>query len=570
MSNIAAPEKAKELVQKHEGVLKEAIDAIHTRKFYAHYPEPPSKRIYGENAMSEGVGAYKAQLGNKYEGLLQDSDGWLEAAEESPYTLERLGISYPVSSDPEAYITRSQTAYKEWKKVDPETRAAILKESLDNIRERFFEMAFSTMHTTGQSFMMSFQASGPHSNDRALEAIALGLHEQTRFPSETDWEKPMGRDKEGNMRFVKLQKYFRAVPLGIGLCIGCSTFPVWNSTPGLYANLITGNTSILKPHPLVIYPAAIVVEELQKTFKEYGLDPHIVQLAVGSLEKPITKHLAEHKAVQIIDYTGSSAFGDYVESLPGKRAFTEKAGVNSVVMHSIKNMKATMQNLSFSLSLYSGQMCTAPQNIFIPKGGITSGGEYLSYDDAVAALTGAVKGLVTHEKMGPGTLGAIQSMATYDRVKEAEGMGFKVLLASQSVNNPEFPKARIATPAIIEVPSDRLDIIEKEMFGPIVYVVPVDDAKHGVAIAKDLAQRHGAITFTGLTSDDDMMDYMTDEMTEAFTPVAFNFVGPIWVNQSAGFSDFHVTGGNPSGNASLTDPEFVLRRFEYVGVRVMR
>jgi hypothetical protein len=45
-------------------------------------------------------------------------------------------------------------------------------------------------------------------------------------------------------------------------------------------------------------------------------------------------------------------------------------------------------------------------------------------------------------------------------------------------------------------------------------------------------------------------------------------VGPIWTNQSAGFSDFHVTGGNPAGNASLTDPEYLTRRFEIVGIRI--
>ncbi len=40
------------------------------------------------------------------------------------------------------------------------------------------------------------------------------------------------------------------------------------------------------------------------------------------------------------------------------------------------------------------------------------------------------------------------------------------------------------------------------------------------------------------------------------------------MNQSASFSDFHVTGANPAGNASLTDPAFVAGRFHVIGVRV--
>jgi hypothetical protein len=56
-------------------------------------------------------------------------------------------------------------------------------------------------------------------------------------------------------------------------------------------------------------------------------------------------------------------------------------------------------------------------------------------------------------------------------------------------------------------------------------------------------------------------------MEEVFTPVSLNLSGPIWVNQHAAFSDFHVTGGNPAGNASYTNPEFVNKRFVWVGHR---
>jgi hypothetical protein len=49
--------------------------------------------------------------------------------------------------------------------------------------------------------------------------------------------------------------------------------------------------------------------------------------------------------------------------------------------------------------------------------------------------------------------------------------------------------------------------------------------------------------------------------------VSFNFTGAAFVNQHAAFSDFHVSGGNPSGNAGFTTPEYVNRRFVWVGNR---
>ena len=507
------------------------------------------------------MNAYKAQLGGAFN-LLQSADSTVTAAESSPYTDEKLSISYPCNANIDSYINNAKAGMSAWKKASPNTRAGILVESLEKIKDRFFELAYATMHTTGQSFVMSFQASGPHSNDRALEAIALGLYELNRFPDHVEWTKPMGKFD------VTLQKYYKKVPMGVGMCIGCSTFPVWNTVPGLYANLVTGNPTIVKPHPMAVYPIAIAVASIQEALKENGFDPNIVQLAVDTPENQITTQLAEHKAIKLIDFTGGNEFGNYIEGLPGKRTFTEKAGINSVILHSAKDMKAMMQNLSFSISLYSGQMCTAPQNFYIPKNGITVDGEQVSYEDTVGALTKFISGLVNHEKMGPGTLGAVQNPATSDRVKHAEALGYKVLLPSGTISNPEFPNARISTPTVVEVPSDKIDVFRTEMFGPIVFVIPTDDINHSISLTKQLSDENGALTVAAYTTDADVQEKIIDEIADTYTSIAFNLVGPIWVNQSAGFSDFHVTGGNPAGNASLTDPEFVLGRFEIVGIRI--
>lgn len=562
MSATQTAESTSALYTKHADTFKAAIDAIHSREFYARWIEAPSTRIYGETANEDGIAAYKGRLGKAYEGLLQDSDGNKESSEVSPFIGESLGISYPVFNSAQTYIDKANAAWPAWKKTDPKTRAGILMEALERIGHRFFEMAYATMHTTGQGFMMAFQASGPHSNDRALEAVALGLYEQTRFPGEVTWTKPMGKME------VTLQKFYKVVPVGLSLAVGCSTFPVWNTSPGVFASLVTGNPVVWKPHPGSVYPAAIFVEEVQKVLSENGFDPHVCQLAVDTADAPMTKELAENDAIKIIDYTGGNEFGNYLEGLKGKRTFTEKAGINSLVIHSTNDMKSMLQNIATSLSLYSGQMCTCPQNIYVPKQGIQVGDEAVSYEDFVGHLAAAVKGLVTHEKAGHATLGAVQNENTKARIKEAENLGAKVILESLDIANPDFPNARTASHILVEVPSDKVDVLSREMFGPIAFIVPVDSAEEGTQIARDLANQQGALTFGAYTTDKNLMDYMIDEISDTFTSVSFNFVGPIWVNQSAGFSDFHVTGGNAAGNASLTDPEYVIGRFEIVGVRI--
>ena len=548
------------IAEQHKAILDRAVKANHERVFYAQYPEHPSPKIYGETADKEGREWFQGMAGKKFTELKQaDTAGWV-GDEESPYLQEKLNISYPTISAAE-YIENASQAFDEWRRVSPLDRAALLIESLERMKERFFEIAYATMHTTGQGYMMAFQASGPHAADRALEAIALGYEEQMRFPEEATWDKPMGKYN------LTLHKEWRKMPKGIGLVVGCSTFPTWNSVPGMYASLVTGNPVIIKPHSGSVLPIAILVAELQKVLAENNINPLVVQLAVDSYDNLITKELAEDPAVKLIDYTGGSAFGDYLEGLSGKLVFTEKTGVNSAIIDSTDEVDKMVGNLAFSISLYSGQMCTAPQNIFLPADGVDTPDGKVSFDEIAAKFVEQFNGLIDNPKAGPFVLGAIQNPATCDRVEGSKDLPGKVLLASRSIENPMFKNARIATPTLIEVDASQVDVFARELFGPIAFLIKTKNTAESVALAKRMAMEHGAISCAAYCLDSEVKEHIADQMALAATPVSFNLKTGIYVNQHAGFSDFHVTGGNPAGNASFTNPEYVIKRFVWVGTR---
>jgi len=545
--------------------LKERLEAAYaaqqSRTYFAAWPESP--RAYAEDGMAQGLSAFQSLLTQNFTELLQEgSEGWV-GDEVSPYMMTGLGVQYPKFA-PEVLIANAKSAQKVWSKTPADVRAAVLLDALDRVALRFFEIAYATMHTTGQSFMMSFQASGPHANDRALEVLSMAYHELNRFPSDVTWVKNMGKFD------LTLQKNYKAIPKGVALVIGCSTFPTWNTVPGLFGSLMTGNASIVKPHPKSVLPIAIVVAEMQKALVAAGLPASVVQLGVDTLDHPITKELAEDSAVKLIDYTGGSAFGDYIESLEGKTVFTEKAGVNSVILDSVSDANAVFGNLAFAASLYSGQMCTAPQNIFVSAEGIKTAEGHLSYDEVVAGIANAVRGLAENPKMGAGTLGAIQNDVTSSRVKSVEAAaGSSVALSSMNIVNPEFPDARTASPTVIAVDASDEKSWKHECFGPIVFVVKTQSVAQSLELTADCAAELGAITCSCYSTDTDFMVEVEDAMNAVFTPVSFNFSGAAFVNQHAAFSDFHVTGGNPSGNASFTDSQYVNRRFVWVGNRKM-
>ena len=191
----------------------------------------------------------------------------------------------------------------------------------------------------------------------------------------------------------------------------------------------------------------------------------------------------------------------------------------------------------------------------------------VSFDEFAKKLVDNINGLVDNPKAGPFVLGAIQNKKTGERVIEAEKLPGKVWLKSRSIENPMFKNARIATPMVLEVEAAKKDVFGKELFGPIALLIKTKNTDQSIELAQEMAMKHGAISCGAYTTDSSTREKIADEMALAATPVSFNLTGGIYMNQNAGFSDFHVTGGNPSGNASFTNPEYVIKRFTWVGHR---
>ena len=550
------------LFEQHASTLNAAVEANRNRLFHAHWPEPPSGKIYGETAQEEGLQAFKAALNNAFDFPHQKGSEGTVGAEHSPFGFP-LNISYPAYSA-DVLIANANESLKQWKKLTVTERAGILIECLERASKHFFAIGFSTMHTTGQGFIMGFQASGPHAFDRALESIATGYMALDAFASSAHWTKPMGKMQ------VDLKKEYHVRPKGINLTIGCSTFPIWNSFPGMFASLITGNVAIAKTHPSAILPLAICIQSFQETLASLGLDPHIIQIAIDSQEKPLTLALAEQKDIQTIDYTGSSAFGNQLEKLitgSTKELFTEKAGVNCALIGEVNNLDAVLDNIAFSLCLYSGQMCTTTQNIYVPKSGVITPEGIISFDDICLKLKEKVDALVFNEKMGPGTLGALHSPAVKSRIEKAKASGLIIIRDSESVSQQGFDNALSCSPLILKADSAHQEIVHEEWFGPISFMIPVEDISTGIKVMADSIKQHGALTALLHLNDEGLMNQAVDQLVDAGVNISFNLVGPIWVNQSAGFSDFHGTGANPAGNASFADLSFVSRRYNIIGMR---
>ncbi|MEO6991446.1 MAG: phenylacetic acid degradation protein PaaN [Candidatus Baltobacteraceae bacterium] len=548
------------LFDKHRPTLDAALGAIRARTYWSAYQEIPSAKFYGETAKADGAAAFQAQLNAPF-ALDEPSSGETVGRERSPYGFD-LGVRYP-KIDVGRTIEAAQAAARGWRDASPQTRAGVALEILARLNARSFEMASAVMHTTGQGFTMAFQAGGPHAQDRALEAVAYAYAEMSTIPERSLWEKPQGKNPP-----IRLEKRFRIVPRGLALVIGCSTFPTWNAYPGLFASLVTGNAVVVKPHPLAILPLAITVAAARDILRQSGFDPNVVQLAADEPGSALAKELALRPEIGIIDYTGSSSFGTWLEQNATQAVvYTEKAGVNSIVVDSTSDLEGLARNVAFSLSLYSGQMCTTPQNIFIPGAGIPVGERYASFDEVAGAIADAVVALTDDDARAVEVLGAIASEETLARLERASTLG-EVVLGSRTIHDERFPNARIRTPLILRVDPKAGGPHELEQFGPIAFLIPTESTDAGIAEAMRLAKERGAITGALYSTDASVIERAENAAADAGVALSSNLFGNIYVNQSAAFSDYHVSGANPAGNAALTDAQFVAGRFRIVQSRV--
>ena len=553
------------LFEKHRGVLDGALQAIHHRGYWAAYAEAPSPKAYGETAAEDGKRAFEALLGQRF-GLDQPGQtGWV-GGEQSPYGIA-LGIDYPVCT-PQALIDAATAALPAWQRLGPEGRVGVCLEALDRLNKRSFELAHAVMMTTGQGWMMAFQAGAPHAQDRGLEAVAYAYREMKFVPESAVWEKPQGKNPP-----LKMQKHFQIVGRGVALVIGCGTFPTWNTYPGLFAALATGNPVLVKPHENAILPAALTVRILREVLSEQGLNPNVVALAV-SPQREVTKQLAMHPAVKSIDFTGSNLFGQWLlDNCRQAQVYAELAGVNHIVIDSTDAYQAMLRNLAFTLSLYSGQMCTTAQALFVPADGIATDEGPKSFDQVVQDLGTAIDAFLAKPEVATAVLGAIQSPETLARIDAASQLG-RVVRPSQRIPHPDFPAAHVRTPVLLACEAneakDKADAPAwmEERFGPISFVVKVRDTAHAIALAEHVSTQHGALTAAVYSTREEIIDAMTEATWRAKVALSINLTGGVFVNQSAAFSDYHGTGGNPAANASYADSAFVANRFRVVQRRV--
>ena len=254
------------------------------------------------------------------------------------------------------------------------------------------------------------------------------------------------------------------------LVIGCQTFPTWNSYPGIFASLATGNPVIVKPHPGAILPLALTVAVAREVLAEQGLDP-------TSCCSPPTRRGRSSPATSctirrsaIIDYTGSTAFGTWVREQRRRRAGLHRGGGRQLVV--------IAGTADFDGHVRQPRLLARA----LQRADVHRAAGHLRARAAASRPTRAASPSTRSRPASPrrstgcwrtrprrGVCGAIASPATFERIAEARALGTSCATAPRS--RPGGGAHRDA--ADPEGGRGAREAWAEERFGPIAFVVAV-------------------------------------------------------------------------------------------------
>jgi aldehyde dehydrogenase (NAD+) len=277
-------------------------------------------------------------------------------------------------------------------------------------------------------------------------------------------------------------------PLGVVGIITAFNFPVavwaWNSALAL----VCGDPVVWKPSEKTPLTALAVQALFERAARRFGDAPDgLSTVLIGG--SALGEVLADHPRVALVSATGSTAMGRIVGprlATRFARALLELGGNNAAIVAPSADLDLALRAVAFAAMGTAGQRCTTLRRLIVHEG---------VYDAFVRQLKGAYASVRVGDPRDPATLvgplideGAADAMAA--ALAAARGAGGDIS------GGERLPGAgAYVRPALVEM-SAQTDIVRRETFAPILYVIRYTDLSEAIALQNDVPQGLSSSIFT--------------------------------------------------------------------------
>lgn len=413
----------------------------------------------------------------------------------NPATGEVLAtIPIAGAAEIDAAVARARAGQRQWARLTGTERGRVLRRAVDILRARNDELALLETRDTGKPIQETIAVDVLSGADcieyyANVAATIAGEHVD------------LGPGAFG---------YTRREPLGVTAGIGAWNYPLqiacWKSAPALAC----GNAMIFKPAELTPLTAI----ELEKIYLEAGVPEGVFQVVQGFAATG--QLLSRHPGIAKISLTGEVGTGRKVMADAAatlKQVTLELGGKSPLIVFPDADLDNAVSGALLANFYSAGEVCSNGTRVFVHASVM---------DDFLARLKARTEAMIVGDPADPAThVGALISQAHMEKVlgyiAKGQAEGATLVTGGHRVLANGCDKGAFVAPTIFAACNDEMVIVQEEIFGPVMAVLPFTDEA-------EVIERANATEF-GLAGA-----VFTQDLTRAHRVVAALDAGTCWIN----------------------------------------
>ncbi len=410
------------------------------------------------------------------DGKWQDSQGGGRMSIENPATGEKIAeVQNASRADVDRAVQAAKTAFYDgrWSRKTPSERSKAIWKLADLIEAKSEEFARVETEQTGKPYkFLSLGGDIPFTVDNL------------RFFATT------ARDTHGSHAGEFAAGYtsiYRREPVGVVGQITPWNYPLnmasWKIGPALAA----GCTIVLKPAPGTPLTTLMLAELIQ----EAGIPDGVVNILSGGNETG--QAIVEHPDIRMVSLTGSTGTGKKIMKTAAdtlKRVHLELGGKAPFIVFDDADTELVAAKAAFAATVNTGQDCTAATRVYVQKSRLKE-----MQAAVVEAMRGVKVGLPFEEGvlMGP-LISSVQRERVTGFVDRAKSQGARILTGGGVPKG--MSKGYYYEPTVISNVQQDWEIVQQEVFGPVVTVQEFEDEAQALHMGNDVLYGLAASVFT--------------------------------------------------------------------------
>ncbi|MEU3062556.1 gamma-aminobutyraldehyde dehydrogenase [Streptomyces subrutilus] len=366
------------------------------------------------------------------------------------------------AADVDAAVAAAKKAFPAWSGATPGERSDALHRLAAVLAEQAGDFAYAESLQCGKPLKLSTEFDVPGTIDNTAFFAGAARHLQGQAAGEYSGDHT---------------SYVRREAIGVVGSIAPWNYPLQMAAWKILPAIAAGNTIVLKPAELTPLTSLMFAQAAQ----EAGLPDGVVNIVTGD-GRVAGEHLVGHPDVVMTSFTGSTAVGRRVAEIATatvKRLHLELGGKAPFLVFDDADPEAAAHGAVAASLINTGQDCTAATRAYVQRP---------LHDAFVARVAELMETVRLGDPFAPTTdLGPLVSHAQRDRVAGfvERARGYATVVTGGEAPGGDLAAGAYYRPTLIAGAAQDSEVVQSEIFGPVLVVLPFDTDEEGIALAND-------------------------------------------------------------------------------------